>query len=258
MRGERTIVVGRRFRGPDVGGGTGNGGYFCGLVALAAGPGARAVEISRAGGVPIDRPLSVRVVAGGVEVHDDEGLIARTSASALAVTAPAPPGLEIARRVSAGFRERLESGLIAHTFPECFVCGHQRAPGDGLRLFAGPLDAGLLDEGADDAPGPRVAAWRPDADFLDEAGRLRPEFVWSALDCPGGWALQEPANTGTLQVEILGPVDGRQDLIVMGWPMPAVSARSGSRRRYAGTAMFDSRGRLLARGAAIWVAPRAA
>jgi hypothetical protein len=66
-----------------------------------------------------------------------------------------------------------------------------------------------------------------------------------------------PANTGTLQVEILAPVVGRDELIVMGWPMAAVTARPGSRRRYAGTAMFDARGRLLARGAAIWVAPRA-
>jgi hypothetical protein len=59
-------------------------------------------------------------------------------------------------------------------------------------------------------------------------------------------------------VEILGPVDGRQDLIVTGWPMAVDSARPGSRRRYAGPAVFDARGRLLARGAAIWVAPRAA
>jgi len=44
----------------------------------------------------------------------------------------------------------------------------------------------------------------------------------------------------------------------MGWPMAAAAARPGSRRRYAGTAIFDARGRLLARGAAIWVAPRAA
>jgi hypothetical protein len=113
----------------------------------------------------------------------------------------------------------------------------------------GPLDTGV---------GTWVGAWRPAAGFLDEAGRLRPELVWSALDCPGGWAIAGPANTGTLQVKILGPVDGRQDLIVMGWPMPVASARPGSRRRYAGTAMFDARGGLLARGAAIWVAPRAA
>lgn len=250
--GDRTIVVGRRFRGPDVGGGTGNGGYFCGLVALAAGPSARAVEIRRTTGVPLDRPLTVRIVAGGAEVHDDEGLIARTSAVEIAVAVPAPPALEVARRVSGRFLERLESGEIRHTFPECFVCGHRRVPGDGLRVFTGTLEGGL-----GDVPGARVAAWQPHPAFLDEGGRLRSEFVWSALDCPGGWALAGPANTGTLQVEILGPVDGCQDLIVMGWPMPSAAASAGSRRRYAGTAMFDARGRLLARGAAIWVAPRA-
>ena len=53
-------------------------------------------------------------------------------------------------------------------------------------------------------------------------------------------------------------VVGRRELIVMGWPIGAAGARPGSRRRYAGTAMFDARGALLARGAAIWVAPRAA
>jgi len=101
-----------------------------------------------------------------------------------------------------------------------------------------------------------VAGWRPDASLLDSAGRLRPEFVWSALDCPGGWALPGPINTGTLQVEIREPIDGGQELIVMGWreATPA-GVRPGSRRRYAGSAMFDARGRLLALGAAIWVVP---
>jgi hypothetical protein len=246
---ERTIVVERRFRGPDMGGGTGNGGYFCGLVAVAAGPGTRSVEIRRANGVPLDRPLTVRAAPDGAEVHDEDGLIARATGEEIAVTVPAPPPLEVARRISARFLEQLESGEVRHQFPECFVCGHRRAPRDGLRLFVGPLDTGV---------GTWVGAWRPAAGFLDEAGRLRPELVWSALDCPGGWAIAGPANTGTLQVKILGPVDGRQDLIVMGWPMPVASARPGSRRRYAGTAMFDARGGLLARGAAIWVAPRAA
>jgi hypothetical protein len=246
------IVVARRFRGPDVGGGTGNGGYFCGLVAAAAGPAARSVEIRRASGVPLDRPMTVRLTAGDAEVHDEVGLIARTSRTALPVHVPAPPPLERAREISTRFLEQLNHGAIAHAFPECFVCGHRRAPGDGLRLFAGPLDGGR-----GDGAGSRVAAWRPHVAFLDGRGRLRPEFVWAALDCPGGWAITGPANTGTLQVEILGPVEGQQDLIVMGWPMPT-AARPGSRRRYAGTAIFDAQGRLLARGAAIWVTPRAA
>lgn len=250
---ERTLVVGRRFRGPDVGGGTGNGGYVCGLVALAAGPGLRAVEIRRAAGVPLDRPLVVRVEKGEAVLSDDEGPIARTTSADLAVTVPAPPPLEVARRVSTLFRKKLERGERTHTFPECFVCGHRRGSGDGLRVFVGPLE-----EPAGHVPGMWVGAWRPEAAFLDEAGRVRAEFVWSALDCPGGWAIAGPGNTGTLQVEILEPVDGRQELIVMGWPMATAAARPGSRRRYAGTAVFDARGRLLARGAAIWVAPRTA
>lgn len=42
----------------------------------------------------------------------------------------------------------------------------------------------------------------------------------------------------------------------MGWreATPA-GVRPGSRRHYAGSAMFDAGGRLLALGAAIWVAP---
>jgi hypothetical protein len=61
-----------------------------------------------------------------------------------------------------------------------------------------------------------------------------------------------------LQVEIREPIDGRQPLIVMGWPEPGpADGHPGSRRRYAGTALFDASGRLLALGAAIWVAPAA-
>lgn len=249
---ECTIVVERRFRGPDTGGGTGNGGYFCGLVARAVGPTARTIEITRTSGVPLDRPLRVRARDGGGMVEDDEGPIARVVTERIAVAAPAPPPVAVAAEAGTRFLAGLEAGEIAHTFPECFVCGHRRAAGDGLRLFAGPLPEGR----AGDPPGARAAAWRPAPAFLDESGCLRPEFVWAALDCPGGWAIADAANTGTLQVEILAPVPGDQRLIVMGWPMRPPAPRPGSRRRYAGTALFDGRGRLLALGAAIWVAPR--
>jgi hypothetical protein len=189
---DRTIVVARRFRGPDTGdGATANGGYFCGLVAGAA-PRATTIEIRARAGIPLERPLTVRGDGDAVEVLD----------------------------------------------------------GDGLRIFAGPEPGDGPDRGQ-----VRVAGWRPDPAFLDGDGRLRPELVWSALDCPGGWALAGPGNTGTLQVEIREPVDGRRPLIVMGWRADTPTPRAGSRRRHAGTALFDARGRLLAVGAAIWVAP---
>ncbi|HZP38974.1 MAG TPA: hypothetical protein VFE48_21010 [Methylomirabilota bacterium] len=245
---DATFVIARRFRGPhDDAGATANGGYFCGRVAAAA-AGPVAVEIRARAGVPLDRPLVLRARDGALEVHDGPVAIGRTSTDHLpAVTVPASPPLEVALEVSRRFEAALAAGAVPHTFPECFVCGHHRTAGDGMRLFAGPLPG---DGGA------RVAGWQPDPTLLDADGRLRDEFVWSALDCPGGWALAGPGNTGTLQVEIREPIDGRRPLIVMGWPEPGpAGARPGSRRRYAGTAMFDARGRLLAVGAAIWVAP---
>jgi hypothetical protein len=248
---DRTIVVARQFRGPVLdGAATGNGGYFCGLVAAAA-PRVRAVEIRRRGGVPLETPLAVRALGDSVEVLDEHGLVGRASPERLAVAVPAPPPLEMAAEASRRFLAALEDGTVRHTFPECFVCGHRRAAGDGLRVFAGPPGGAGLERASD----VRVAAWQPHPAFLDEAGRLRPEFIWCALDCPGGWALPGPINTGTLQVETLAPVDGRRPLIVMGWRDTSAPVRPGSRRRHAGSALFDERGRLLALGAAIWVAP---
>lgn len=247
-----SIVIARRFRGPhDAVSATGNGGYFCGRVAAAA-LGVVAVEIRARAGVPLDRPLALRASDGAVEVLDGSALIARTSAEWLTVTAPVPPSLTVALEASRRFEASLETGAVAHTFPECFVCGHDRAPGDGMRLFAGPLPGDVSHRGRRI----RVAGWRPDPALLDADGRLGDELVWAALDCPGGWALPGPGNTGTLQVEIRESIDGRQPLIVMGWPEPGpAGGRPGSRRRYAGSALFDARGRLLALGAAIWVAP---
>jgi len=247
---DRTIVVARRFRGPDTGdGATANGGYFCGLVAGAA-PRATTIEIRARAGIPLERPLTVRGDGDAVEVLDGDLLVARSSPERLPVQAPEPPPLEIALDASRRFEAHLDDGSVRHTFPECFVCGHRRVPGDGLRIFAGPEPGDGPDRGQ-----VRVAGWRPDPAFLDGDGRLRPELVWSALDCPGGWALAGPGNTGTLQVEIREPVDGRRPLIVMGWRADTPTPRAGSRRRHAGTALFDARGRLLAVGAAIWVAP---
>jgi hypothetical protein len=244
---DRTIVVARRFRGPDTDGPTGNGGYFCGRVARAA-PAATTIEIRSRAGIPLERPLTVRVGTGTVEVLDDGALVARSAPDRLAVRAPAPPPLEVALEASRRFEARLDDGSVRHPFPECFVCGPRRAPG-GLRLFAGPLP------GDDPGRGPvRVAGWQPDPRSstgmaVSVPSSSGPRWIARAAGpCPA------PGNTGTLQVEIREPVDGRRGLIVMGWRAPAAT-RVGSRRRHAGTAMFDGAGRLLALGAAIWVAP---
>ena len=154
---DRTIVVARRFRGPDTGdGATANGGYFCGLVAGAA-PRATTIEIRARAGIPLERPLTVRGDGDAVEVLDGDLLVARSSPERLPVQAPEPPPLEIALDASRRFEAHLDDGSVRHTFPECFVCGHRRAPGDGLRIFAGPEPGDDPDRGQ-----VRVAGWRPD------------------------------------------------------------------------------------------------
>ncbi|MGR6999796.1 hypothetical protein ACU686_19670 [Yinghuangia aomiensis] len=56
-----------------------------------------------------------------------------------------------------------------------------RTEGDGLRLFPGLLPQ---------QPGTTATPWVPDASLADADGaRVRPEFVWAALDCPGGWTV---------------------------------------------------------------------
>ena len=34
----------------------------------------------------------------------------------------------------------MHAGLHDHRYPTCFVCGPERAQGDGLRIFTGPVE----------------------------------------------------------------------------------------------------------------------
>ena len=71
-------------------------------------------------------------------------------------------------------------GLVEHPFPACFSCGIARPGSDGLGLRPGLLPG---------REGVTAASWRPDGSLADAAGQVRPEFVWAALDCPGGWTV---------------------------------------------------------------------
>jgi hypothetical protein len=64
-------------------------------------------------------------------------------------------------------------GFRDHRFPGCFICGTERQPFDGLRIFPGAIDGRST----------IAAPWTPDASLVDESGLLGSEFLWSALDC---------------------------------------------------------------------------
>lgn len=235
----KTLTVARRFQGPD---GSSNGGYFAGLVSslvYAKAPHATAVKLLQP--PPLDAEMDiVELPEGKVEIRHGERLVGSAQPAKLELTVPSPPGyLEV---IDAS---RSYAGFTAHRFPNCFVCGPQRARGDGMRVFAGPIP--LRDVVA--------APWVPDASLDRGDGKVRPEFMSAALDCPGYFAVVSDDR-----MFLLGQLTSRVDRLVhvgescsiIGWSL------GGSGRKFeAGTAIFDGDGELCGRAHAVWIEPRA-
>jgi hypothetical protein len=222
------MIIPARFNGPPE---TGNGGYSSGLVASYL-DGPATVTLRRP--PPLDVELDVARVDSAVEVTRDGSLIA----SAVPWLAPddPPPAVSYldAQRASRGYR-----GFAAHPFPSCFVCGPDRDPGDGLRLFAGPV--------ADGTAAVVAAPWVVPPD-------VSPAMVWAALDCPGGWAVPmeaRPYVLGRLAARVLSVPPPGAECVVVG----EMRGEDG-RKAYSATALYGPAGDVLAHATATWVAIR--
>jgi hypothetical protein len=133
-----------------------------------------------------------------------------------------------------------------HLLPMCFVCGPDRAPGDGLGLFAGPLVR-------QHASGAFAVPWTPAASLAAADGLVAPEFVWSVLDCPTGYVSQYAPETGNFNA--LPILLGCLSVRIEGRPRPGercvvTSWKTGSegRRLIAEAALFGEEENLLAVG----------
>ena len=139
-------------------------------------------------------------------------------------------------------RRRSKTEIFVGMPSPCFVCGPQREPGDGLRIFAGPV------------PGRNYVAapWIPDSSLTDSNGIVRDEIICAALDCPGAWAVfAEKLRVivlGTLAVDIIHRMRAGDPCIVVGWKIG-----EEGRKLYAGTAVFSATGELYARARATWI-----
>lgn len=225
------LVIGKRFCGPPE---SGNGGYTCGLLAAGL---QSPVEVTLRRPPPLDRQLAVLRSPDGLALMDGDATVAEARRAAFSLEAPHCPGLGAATAAAAHYH-----GLVEHAFPSCFVCGPDRPPGDGLRIFAGQVgDDGLV-----------ASPWSPDPGLADAQGTVRSEFVWAALDCPGAWAwlaeLDRPLVLGQLAVNIDAPVLTGRPYIIGGWRL----GRDG-RKHYSGTAIWAADGTLCARGRATWI-----
>lgn len=110
---------------------------------------------------------------------------------------------------------------------------------DGLRIFVGPVpDRDVL-----------AGLWTPPASVADASGHVWRSVVWSALDCPGLWALVSASSpestervvTGTLEIDVCTPVIAGEDHVVLAWR----EGESGRTYR-AGAAVLDAGGRIRA------------
>jgi hypothetical protein len=234
-----TVTVPSRFNGPA---GSVNGGYLCGRVAgYLDGP--TTVTLHRP--PPLDATMTVASNGSSdVRVFHGEALIA-SAVSTVDILAPdVPHRVTLDEARAARGRSRYFDDPI---FPTCFVCGTQRRAGDGLRIFPGPVSGRAL----------WAAPWTPNPSTVDIDGRVRPEIVWAALDCPSGIAVGEATAFADDCAVVLGrmtawvtalPMVG-DECQVIAWPLGQMNGR----KLTAGSALLGPGGEVLAVARAVWL-----
>jgi hypothetical protein len=230
-----SIKIARFYHGPPE---SGHGGYTSGLIAQLIG--GDTVEVTLRSPPPLDRSLDVERDPKGVRVMDRETVVAEGEPSNTDVTRDVPPPVTYHDAVLAQIDY---AGFKSHPFPTCLVCGPGREPHEGLRIFPGSVRGREI----------VASAWVPEVHLAHSSGKLRPEFIWAALDCPGGWAL--PGDTsnaflGRITARVLKPVTAGKRYAVVGWAMGAQG-----RKLQSGSAVFDDAGGLCAAARATWIRP---
>lgn len=220
-----SVSVSRRFCGPDE---SANGGWFSGAVADSVGR-AHGASVRLLSPPPLEREIQVVPDGAGHLAQAGDVEIARLGAADPLESGDLPTPTSHAHAKEVG---PMYAGLQEHPFPHCFVCGTDRDGWDALCLRPGPVSPGVL-----------AAAWRP--------REMSVPMVWSALDCPGGWALGvggRPMVLGTITAQIHQMPQIDEALVVMAW---AISSQG--RKHTAGTALYSG-DQLLAQARSVWIA----
>lgn len=234
-------IISQRFHGPAA---SGNGGYTCGITAMALTDGPADVRLQRP--PPLERPLELAVTDEGAQLLDGSDVVATAQAvDDVAVELPSPITFEEATEAAAAFD--VDTYRAHHPFPGCFTCGPAREPGDGLRIFPAHIPR------ADAIASP----WVPHSSLAatSDSGLIAREFVWAALDCPSGLAWThhpEPAPPhvlGRLAARIHRTPKVGERSVAAGWLLDI-----DGRKRHSASAIWSAEGELLAAASATWVA----
>ena len=228
-----TITFPETFNG---GIGYAQGGYIAGrLAALVGGP---AYTTFRAP-TPLETPLAVERKNGGVQIiTQDNVLVAEAIPREFEIKVPPCPdraAVVAARPNYRGFKD--EGGNT------CYVCSPHRGPEECMQIYAAPVSKNIV-----------ASLWKPEEKYAKD-GVVLPEFVWSALDCPSGFAamidfaeFQGPAMTGGLGAELINPISANEEYIATGWHMG-----SEGRKHSAGSAIYSLGGQLMAVAESLWI-----
>ena len=244
-----TLRIERRYNGPPD---SANGGYVCGRMADVIGQSvgqsssqsanhgmgnALGVRLYQPPPIDTDMELLFDSVSGKWHLKLGEQLIAAAHTTRVQAHVPNhTPDYVHALDAALHFSDHKQ-----HAFPTCFVCGPQRAVNDGLRIFAGKLPESNL----------VAAPWLPHAGLADRDNKVKTEFIWAALDCPGCFASVLPGRTallGELAVHVGRRVHADEPCVIVGWPILIEG-----RKHKVGTALFDESGEQCALGVATWV-----
>ena len=253
-----TVTIAEQFRGPPS---SGNGGYVSGVFAAQLAhaynpptcnypPTCKrdALQVTLRAPTPLDQSLQiVPQDADHLQVWDSATLVAEIARTVLDIDPPPAPSFAqaLAHRdaspaFTAGINPLIPNGVGFH--PICFCCGADVPEGEGLRVFAAPVDGF---EGV-------AAAWHPHPSFYNEAGVLAPAIIWAALDCPGQFAYYaagiRTGMLGRMTARLLAPVQADDDLVITGWRMQVEG-----KKHFAGTALFDSSGKCCAISKQVWI-----
>lgn len=223
-----TVRIADRYQGFP---GLAIGGYTGGLLARHLGTEA---EVGFRRPIPTDTPLDLVKTDDAIELRLAGDVAAEATTTTVDTELPDPVPMEDATAASRDY-----PGHRHHPYPSCFTCGPERAAGDGLRVFPGPVSNGSM----------VAAAWTPHPDLAEGDGVLPREFVWSAVDCSTIWPLIEAAPpdsqdhvvSGRLAVRLDGQIRAGEPYVVSAWPLPP-----RGNKRPAAAVITDAAGRVQA------------
>jgi hypothetical protein len=235
------LLLPRRFNGPAR---SANGGFTAGSLAERVPDAGRVgVEVTLRRPPPMEVPLTVSTVDGVTVLSDGAGPVAEAVPAAHEVEAVEGVPASVAVEAMGQY-----PGLRVHPFPTCFSCGPDRAEGDGLRIFPGPV-------GAD--RGYVASLWVPQpghaeaTDLVDGVQRCGVATTWAALDCVGGWSEDLEGRPC-----VLGRMTARVDALpVVGETHVVVGRHLGTdgRKSFTASTLYDADGRVVGTARHTWI-----